>query len=120
MRSVAAIAGSALALSLAACAYPQTAADLPPQYLVVSTDGAAHALYARNLEDADRTVSDRRRRGDLSKSDARALKRQHQALRNLGDRYAADGLSQSEARELDMLSQALLDLSRSQVQPPPR
>lgn len=118
MRSTAAMAGSALALSLAACAAPATVADLPPQYLVVSTHGTGPALYGRNLEEADRAVSDRRQRGELSKSEARALKRQHQALRNLGDRYAADGMSESEARELDMLSQALLDLSRSPGQPP--
>jgi hypothetical protein len=120
MRSIAAITGPALALSLVACAAPGAVADLPPQYLVAGVDGTAPAFYGRNLEDADRAVSNRRQRGELSKSQARALKKQHQALRNLGDRYAADGMPESEARELDMLSQALLDLSRSPVQPPAR
>ena len=77
-------------------------------------------LYLRNLDDARRSVSDRRRSGDLTKSEARALKKQQRVLQALGDRYAADGLSESEERELAMLSQALLDLSRAPVQPPPR
>lgn len=115
MRSV--VMGSVLVVSLAACTKPASVADIPPQYLVADRDGTSAALYLRNLEDARRSVSNRRRSGDLSKSEARALKKQQGALHALGDRYASDGLSASEERELAMLSQALLDLSRAPVSP---
>ena len=118
MRSI--VTGSLVAVSLAACATPESVADVPPEYLVADRDGTSVMLFVRNLDDARRSVSDRRRSGNLSKSEARALKKQQRAVQALGDRYAADGLSESEERELAMLSQALLDLSRAPVQSPPQ
>jgi hypothetical protein len=112
--------GSLLAASLTACTSPASVADIPPEYLVADRDGTSAVLYLRNLHDARRSVSDRRRNGDLTKSEARALKKQQRVLQALGDRYAEDGLSESEERELAMLSQALLDLSRAPVQSPPQ
>ena len=120
MRSTAPVGGSILALSLAACTAPASVADIPPEYLIADRDGTSAVFYLRNLEDARRAVSDRRRSGDLSKSEARALRKQQGVLRALGERYAADGLSESEERELAMLSQALLDLSRAPSQAPPQ
>ena len=111
------VTGSLLTVSLAACTSPASVADIPPEYLVADRDGTSAVLYLRNLDDARRSVSDRRRSGDLTKSEARALKKQQRVLEALGDRYAADGLSESEERELAMLSQALLDLSRAPALP---
>jgi hypothetical protein len=118
MRSIA--MSSILAASLAACTTPESVADVPPEFLVADRDGTSAMLYLRNLEDIRSSVSDRRRSGDLSKSEARALKKQQRVLQALGERYAEDGLSASEERELAMLSQALLDLSRAPAQPPPQ
>lgn len=118
MRSI--VTGSLLAVLLAACTTPASVADVPPEYLVADRDGTSALVYLRNLDDARRSISDRRRNGDLSKSEARALKKQQGVLQALGDRYAADGLSESEERELAMLSLALLDLSRAPVQPAPQ
>lgn len=115
MRSI--VMGSLLAASLAACTSPESVADIPPEYPVADRDGTSAVLYLRNLDDARRSISDRRRSGDLSKTEARALKKQQRVLQALGDSYAEDGLSASEERELAMLSQALLDLSRAPVQP---
>lgn len=112
--------GLLLTASLTACTSPAIVADVPPEYLVADRDGTSATLYLRNLDDARRSISDRRRNGDLSKSEARALKKQQRVLQALGDRYAADGLSESEERELAMLSQALLNLSRAPVQPAPQ
>lgn len=120
LRSTAPVAGSILALSLAACTTSASVADIPPEYLIADRDGTSAAFYLRNLDDARRAVSDRRRSGNLSKSEARALKKQQGVLRALGERYGADGLSESEERELAMLSQALLDLSRAPARPPPQ
>ena len=114
------VTGSLLTVSLAACTSPASVADIPPEYLVADRDGTSAVLYLRNLDDARRSVSDRRRSGDLTKSEARALKKQQRVLQAMGHRYAADGLSESEERELAMLSQALLDLSRAPVQSPPQ
>ena len=116
MRSI--VMGSILGASLAACTTPASVADVPPEYMIADRDGTSAVLYLRNLDDARRSVSDRRRSGDLSKTEARALKKQQRVLQALGDRYGEDGLSTSEERELAMLSQALLDLSRAPVQPP--
>lgn len=116
MRSI--VMGSILAALLAACTTPESVADVPPEFLVADRDGTSATLYLRNLEDIHSSVLDRRRSGDLSKSEARALKKQQRVLQALGDRYAEDGLSASEERELAMLSQALLDLSRAPAPPP--
>lgn len=118
MRSL--VMGPILSISLAACTTPASVADVPPEYLVADRDGSSAMHYLRNLDDARRSVADRRRSGDLSKSEARSLKKQQRVLQALGDRYAADGLSESEERELAMLSQALLDLSRAPPQAPPQ
>ncbi len=117
MRGIAAMWGSIFAVSLAACAAPSGVAEIPPQFLVADRDGTSAMYYLRNLDDADDAVADRRRSVDLSRSEARGLKKQQRVLRALGDRYAADGLSESEERELAMLSQALLDLSRAPAPP---
>jgi hypothetical protein len=116
----AALIGLALSFALAACAAPSSVADIPPEYLVAERDGTSLVYFLRNLDDAEDAVSDRRRSGDLSRSEARALKKQQRVVQTLGDRYAADGLSESEERELAMLSQALLDLSRAPSPLPPQ
>lgn len=46
-------------------------------------------------------IRDGRKSGELSKREARGLKREAAMIGTLADRYAADGLSDSERRELD-------------------
>ena len=48
-----------------------------------------------------------RQDGDLSKKEARALRREARQIDTLADRYASDGLSDSERRELEMRVQVL-------------
>lgn len=45
--------------------------------------------------------------GDLSKREAKALRREARQIDTLADRYGRDGLSESERRELDMRTQVL-------------
>lgn len=45
--------------------------------------------------------------GDLSKKEAKALRREARQIDTLADRYGRDGLSESERREFDMRVQVL-------------
>jgi len=52
--------------------------------------------------------------GDLSKREARELRREARQISSLAERYARDGLSDSERRELDMRTQVLKDLTAAE------
>jgi hypothetical protein len=65
------------------------------------------STYAGDLREARREIDRRRDRGELTRREARELRREVSMLYTLAHRYGRDGLSQSERRELDMQAQTV-------------
>ena len=65
------------------------------------------ASIGRDLADARDLIRDGRDGGDLSKKEARALKREARQIDTLAERYSRDGLSDPERRELETRTQLL-------------
>jgi hypothetical protein len=61
-----------------------------------------------------------RKSGALTKSEARALRREARQNTELARRYGRDGLSPSEQRELEMRGRALSSVTEAQRTRPPR
>lgn len=55
-----------------------------------------------DLDNARKLISAGRRNGDLTRTEAKALRREARQIGALADRYAGDGLSDPERREIDM------------------
>lgn len=69
------------------------------------------STMAHDLRETRKRISNGRDTGQLSKREARALRREAGQISALAERYARDGLSDSERRELDMRAQVLRDLT---------
>ena len=69
--------------------------------------GSADPALGRDLRRARDLISQGREDGDLSKKEARALRREARQIDALAERYGRDGLSESEQRELEMRVQVL-------------
>jgi len=80
-----------------------------PGFLEVrgNTGGARDSTYQRDLRKVHRDIDRRRDNGELTKREARQLRREAAMIARLADRYGRDGLSASESRELDMHAQTL-------------
>ncbi len=61
----------------------------------------------RELRGTRDTIDEGRKQGDLSKREARALRREARQIGTLADRYGQDGLSDSEIRELETRTRVL-------------
>ncbi|MDK2762003.1 MAG: hypothetical protein KYX64_11675 [Sphingopyxis sp.] len=72
------------------------------------------STYRYDIREARDRISRGRHNGELSKSEARGLKREAGQIAALAERYGRDGLSDSERRELDMRTQVLKDLTAAQ------
>lgn len=68
------------------------------------------AGVGRERADIDRTIRQAREDGQITRRDARALRRENDQIGTLQDRYAADGLSASEGAELQSRAEALRGL----------
>lgn len=68
-------------------------------------------IPGRDLGDLRDRIGEARDRGDLSRAEARSLRREARQIDRLADRYAEGGLTASESRELDMRVQALRSLA---------
>jgi hypothetical protein len=66
---------------------------------------------ARELGQADRSISDGRESGQLSRREAKALRRESRQIATLERRYARGGLSQSERAELESRIAALRSIT---------
>ena len=64
----------------------------------------------RQVEKIEDGVRDGRTSGQLSRREARGLRREGRRLQAMERRYAADGLSDSEVRALDMRTEMLRSL----------
>lgn len=62
---------------------------------------------ARELDQADRSIRDGRESGQLSRREARALRRESRQIAVLEERYQRGGLSESERAELESRVAAL-------------
>jgi hypothetical protein len=65
------------------------------------------SAYRTDLRAARRHIDRRRRSGELSRREARQLRREVAMIATLAHRYGRDGLSESERRELDMHAQTV-------------
>lgn len=70
--------------------------------------------FDRDLREARRTVDRRRKAGELTRREARQLRREIAVIGSLADRYGRDGLSASERRELQMHTQTVRHRSATQ------
>lgn len=67
--------------------------------------------YLTEMHETRSHIDDARDAGQLSKRQARALRKEARQTDALARRYASDGVSPSEARELDMRARALDSLA---------
>ncbi|ALC11664.1 hypothetical protein LH20_06830 [Sphingopyxis sp. 113P3] len=110
---------SALFLALPAAAAAQFVAGpgpLPQPMPGITDQGTLPTLppIDHEIGEARHRIKAGRARGELTKREARALRRDAAMIERLADRYGADGLSDSERRELDMRSEVLRTLAAAQ------
>ena len=65
--------------------------------------------HVATLQDAGQAIRQGRRDGQLSRTEARHLRREQGVLDAIAERYAEDGLTPSEAADLDFRAHVLLD-----------
>ncbi|MBJ7439704.1 MAG: hypothetical protein JHD35_11855 [Sphingopyxis sp.] len=75
---------------------------------------SGQSTVGHDLRETRTRIRDGRNEGQLSRREARALRREAGQISTLADRYARDGLSDSERRELEMRAQVLRDLTAAQ------
>jgi hypothetical protein len=83
-------------------------------------DGPSNPSPGRDLRDVRQRIDQGRDAGQLSRREARQLRRQADVIGAAGGRFAQDGLSASERRELAIRTQVLRDqvtATRSGVEP---
>jgi hypothetical protein len=83
-------------------------------YVIVSSDGWRHELRT-----IDRRIRRAREDGELTRGQARALRRQVAMIWSLGNAYAAGGYSDSELYALNAQTFALRDLAQAPNRPIP-
>jgi len=88
---------------------PQPMPGIADRGTLPSTPSLGH-----QLGEARERIKAGRARGELTKQEARALRRDAAMIETLADRYGADGLSESERRELDMRAEVLRTLTAAQ------
>jgi len=110
MQSIAVAAALAISsfgtmASIAPPSPPDRGAGLPGTFdvRVDPSDG----VVARELRDTRRNIERRRQNGELSKREARALRREARLVAAIEDRYARDGLSDAELSELQLRADEL-------------
>lgn len=87
---------------------PQTMPNMPRSPIRFEPNRAPPRIE-RDLGDVRQRIRDGRDDGQLSRSDARQLRRGADRIAASADRYRSDGLSQSEARELETRARVLRD-----------
>lgn len=102
-----------LPLALPAAAHAQfVPRSLPPSERTpgisdMGTLPGGEPSLARELRKARDLIGDGRDKGELSKNEAKALRREARQIDVLADRYGRDGLSDAERRELETRVQLL-------------
>ncbi|RIV76016.1 hypothetical protein D2V04_01735 [Pelagerythrobacter aerophilus] len=70
-------------------------------------DPSTNPAIGRELRETRERIDRGRESGDLSKREARALRRENRQIGVLADRYGRDGISDAEYRELEMRARVL-------------
>ena len=78
-----------------------------------------NAPWRRELRQIDHRIRRARESGELTRQQARALRRQVAVIRHLGNSYAAGGYSESELSALDSQTFELRDLALAPNRPAP-
>ena len=91
-----------------------------PGIVVIDRTAASERGVGRELHQARQAIKDRRDSGELSKREARALRREAGRIDRAQEWYARDGISDSEARELRLRAEALRYRAQTQTQRPAR
>jgi hypothetical protein len=118
MRSLIALMLLASPAALSAQIAPDPQPDSAPGPITIHPDSSATGRIENDL--ARDRIREGRRSGTLTKSQARALRKEAHMNDALAARYARDGLSDSEQRELDMRGRALQSLTEAQRSQPSR
>ena len=71
----------------------------------------------RDLRLARESIRHRRERGELTREQARSLRREAALIESRRDRYARDGISDNERAELQLSSQSLLYRAQTRTVP---
>lgn len=104
-----------LACALLVAVSAPAAAQIP-----ISGAGSGNgAGLSRQLERAYRQIERARDADQLSRREARALRREANGIGDMAARYSRDGLSQSEAAELDFRASALSGAVAAERATPP-
>lgn len=74
----------------------------------------SNPALSHDLRETRQRISRGRADGELSKREARSLRREARQISTLGERYGRDGLSDSEARELETRVQILKSQAAAQ------
>ena len=104
-----AIVVAAALLIVPFAAQAQIAPRTPPDggRLPGIADSPTHPAIGRELRETRERIDRGRESGDLSKREARALRRENRQIGVLADRYSRDGISDAEYRELEMRARVL-------------
>jgi hypothetical protein len=92
------------------------------QYVVRPYVVVDNAGWRGELREIDRRIRHARENGEISRREARALRRQVTLIWSIGNAYAANGYTDSELYALDSQTFALRDLAQAPGRPvpPPR
>ncbi len=94
---------------------PSHRIDLPTRPLDTGTSAnIPQPAIGRQLDAIDDGIRAGRASGQLSRKEARGLRRENGVIGSIAARYAENGLSQSEARELQMRTEVMRDIVNNQ------
>jgi hypothetical protein len=94
---------------------PSHRIDLPTRPLDTGTSAnIPQPAIGRQLDGIDDGIRAGRASGQLSRREARGLRRENGVIGSIAERYAENGLSQSEARELQIRTEVMRDIVNNQ------
>jgi hypothetical protein len=103
-----------LAATLAFAACPLHAQIwAPPGNGLPRSDRGFRTGHVETLHDAGQDIRQGRRDGELTRSEAKHLRREQRILGAIAERYAEDGLTPGEAADLDFREHVLLDQAQA-------
>ena len=94
---------------------PSHRIDLPPRPIDLGTGATVpQPAIGRQIDGIDGDIRAGRAGGQLTRKEARQLRRENGVIGDIASRYATDGLSQAETRELQTRTEVMRDIVRLQ------